>query len=1473
MNLALFSLKNKTLVWMVLLIFTAWGIWNFFHISRREDPEIKIAAALVVTIWPGAGAEQVESLVTKKLEEHIEEMNALSKISSTSRENVSVIMVEVDYNSDTDMEWQILRNKIDIAAAELPSGIIGPSIKDDFGDVTAMIYSLSSPKATPAELEEYAKGLKRQLTKIDSVGKIDLLGVQDEAVYIEGPLESFILYDFSPLKVSKILEAQNLNTPAGYLRSAVRNYRLAPTGAFEVIEQLEDAVIDVSKQSGIPLKVRDVFSVRTGYKEPPLELLKTDGSLSVGLDIRMKSGRNIVDMGEKVRKVVQKYLASLPSHVKLTLAHDQPREVNTFIGSFMTNLLGGLALVVIVLLLFMGIRAAGIIAVGLPLSIIFTLAVMPLLGVSLETVSIASFIIALGMLVDNAIIVTDNIYVHVQKGASPFEAAWKGVNEIKIPLVIGTLGTVFAFLPLLILEEEVGAYLRSLPIILSVSLTASLFLAVTLTPILGSWWIRPKSKKKENTKDSPWKRRYERLMFAGMRLRYVIIVISLAALLGSIALLPMIGMSFFPEAYRDQFVVDVWLPEGSSLKNTEGVADQVTQILMEDKRVTHHATFIGKGGPRFFISIVPEFNTPNYAQFLVTTISPKATDELVELLSKKLPKQISGARVTVKKLFFGIPVEAPVAFRVTGPDIGTCKQIGANIQDILSNAKGTLSVRDNLGEALPSYKIDIDAESAAMYGLTSTEAAVALLTAYDGLPVTTLRKKGKEIPIYLRLEAADRTFENTLHLLRVPSTATGGKVPLSAFIDVNLQWSPGVIKRFNGQRSLLVLSDLKAGVLADDVMKQVTPRIESMNLPAGYQIASEGEDSKRSKSFSDLMVAFALIIVALLFLLVVQFKSIKKALVILASVPLAIIGAILGLFFSGNTFSFMAFLGLISLAGIVIKNTVVWLEFVENATKEGISLKQAIADAGYMRFRPIMLTAGTTIGGLFPLALFGGSLWEGMAWAMIAGLASATILTVIVIPIIYYTFMKQSSKKTGKMKAAAAVSALALLLVPSQAFSETHPLEQYLAEAKKNAFPVQRSNLEIKHAEEVKKEARSNFAPIVELKASATMLNEDQTLNIDLDDAALPIELDLPPMTLVDKYVYRLSGTVTLPLYAGGKRIAGYRAANAAVQVKQHVQEAVVDEVQMGTVLRYAMMLESQYRVKLYREALEVDKQLVEAEQAKLDEQMGTPLNVSIAETRAADSERKLILAEQDSAQKKLQFNELIGRSLDAPVALRDLSFSKEIPSQAQTDAKAVNQLPQIRAMEKGMTVKTQQTKLARGDLLPQFALIGEGGYKEGDLGYSDGNDYWMLTAAVTWKPLTDGGAWRRLRQAKIEKQQLDVDIQDAKRKKRLDIARAHSDLKSTRKILEVAIRALETAKEGHENAKIAFDAGAVPISRVTEAAKSRYEAEDNYLKAYYGSIMAEVVLRFRSGRPLLTAENMRGGSPFAHADEHLEVK
>ena len=1483
MNIPLFSIKHRAIVWMVLLIFVAAGLVTYFTISKREDPEIKIASALVVTIWPGASAEQAENLVTRKLEDKFEEISEVEEITSFTREQISIIIVRVAFTSDTAMAWQRLRNKIEEARPDLPDSVMGPDVHDDFGDVTAMIVSLSSTVHSPRELEDIADNLRSELRKVHSVGKIETIGTRDEAIYIEGPLESFTAYSFSPMTAGKILDYQNLNMPAGYVRTDRRNYRLNPTGTFKAKEQIENTVIDISKTTGDKLRVKDVFSVRRTYREPPMDLMFVNGIPGVGLDLRMKKGYNVVSMGKDVQKVLEKFRATLPPGVELKTVHDQPREVNTFINEFMINLLEGIVIVIVMMALFMGLRTAAIIAVALPLSILMSLFFMPLFKVDMETVSIGAFIISLGMLVDNAIIVTDNIYAFLERGESRLKSACMGAQQMAVPALTGTLAAVFAFLPLLLLKEETGAYIRSMPIVVSLALLASLVLAVTVTPLMAYDFLKP-PKRIDNAPTPRWQMAYRRFMKAGIRHRYFVMIAALLALLGSLVMVKYIGASFFPMAHRDQLYVDIWLPEGSALEETRHVAQQVETMIDRDPDIVSFVTYVGKGGPRFMMPIMPQFNTTNYAQLMINTVDPEATIRVVNRYNDRARREIAGARVTFKRIFLGPPVTAPIALRLSGPDLGVMKELSVKIQDILRSVSGTINVRDDMGEQVQSLKLNIDSDAAIGVGVTNTEVALSLLTAYEGLPVTSFREKNKSIPVYIRLNQEQRDISNTLHVLRVPSQATGAKVPLSAFATVEPEWSSGIIHRHNNNRTITVLSDVH-GRLADSVMQEVWPAIQQVELPAGYQLEVSGEQKEIKKGFTQLFTVFGLIIFLLLFMLVIQFNSVKRAMVILFSVPLAIIGAVLGLLVSGNSFSFMAFLGVVALAGMVIKNAIVWVEFVEHALREGMDFETSVIDAGIKRLRAIMLAAGTTVGGLFPLALFGGPLWEGMSWAMIFGLSVSTILTLVVIPIIYYAvFHKRyrdgqpggpdttecDENPGGMAKATAGIMLLigvsaAFVLAPAQVRAAEHPVQTYVSLARSNAIPAQEAQLNTQKAVSLKQQAAASFAPIPQATASATRLDKEMGFSIDTSSLGLPIQL--PEMVLTNQNIYNVSAKLTLPLFVGGVRWSMLSAATHGEHAARLGQQAVLSGVEFGAVASYVQYLEAVQMQRLMQEALKVDTVMVDIATWRKTYQVGTAFDVSYAKTMAADTERKLTEAQSTTVLARHRLNDLAGRPLGDRVTAGAMMFDDGYDPDMGELLRRVRNRYELNARREGAAAANEQAAAARGALLPTLALVGEGGYKHGDLGYTGGDGYWMVTVAFQWNLGLDASTWFKLKTAKIEARTARLEADKRRREMELQLTGAYEQFSNMRKIYDVARRGLATAREGFNNAREAYLAGVLPLTSFADAARALVDARRGFIRAGNARLLTELQLKYLSQTPLLTKANLGDGDPFDALD------
>ncbi|MBU1238377.1 efflux RND transporter permease subunit [Myxococcota bacterium] len=1010
MKFSEFSLKKPAVILLLFAGFSAYGLYTYKNISRREDPKIEISWAAIFTIYPGASAQEVEKKVTRPIEEALESISTIEEIKSNSRNNVSFIMLKVNYNSNFQQQWDVVRARIDSIRGRLPSTVQGPKVIDDFGDVVSMIVSVEGDKKDPKTMKTLADQLKERLLSISSVGKVEMLGQREEEIAISGSLDDFLNYDFTPITAQRLLTAQNMGLPGGIYHTPTADIRLAPPTEYSKIKELKNQIFAVSPKTGEPLTLGKVFSIKQRYKDPQNTYYRTNGKSSIILNITMKKGFDVTKMGIKVRAVLATFSRTLPEGIRTFLVHDQPIHVDKNLGDFIDNLYQSVIIVALAMAVLLGIGSSLLVALGLPLAILVSLVFMPLVGVDLERASVAAFIIALGMLVDNSIIVIDHIHNHLDAGTPLKESCIKGGHELILPILGGTIASILAFFPLVLLPDEMGAYIKALPWVLTLSLSASFFISVTFTPLCAYAFLRfgagSREKKrqkriKEGNRESLFGRVYRRIMAASLTMWPLVILLALGAFGGSLYLAGKLGVSFFPNADRDQFTIDIWTPEGSSVASTDEKARAVEKLVQKDPRVVSTLTTVGVGLPRFTITHLPELNSFNLAQMMVNTTSPQASRDLVRELSEKT-KHIPGVRIVPKEVILGIGLESPIAIKVKGDDIVELRRISQEIQRVLLDTEGILSVRDNFGSDALAYKIRVDEEKAFRIGVTRLDIALALITAANGMPVATWRAEDDPMEVVLELDRSQVKSSDDLKRMYVRSQATGGAVPLSSFVTFEPQWEVGKIHRSDGRRAIIVHGYLKQGVLANGVLKRALPRIRSIAKPAGYELLVEGEEKERTKTFGDLTRIFIITVFALFFVLVLQFGTFLQAIVILGSIPLAVIGAVLGLYFTNNSFGFSAFLGVIALAGIVIKNAVVWVEFVVTEVARGMEYREAVIKAGITRLRPILLTAATTIGGLFPLALWGGVMWNPMAWTMIFGLAVSTVLTLVVIPVIYY---------------------------------------------------------------------------------------------------------------------------------------------------------------------------------------------------------------------------------------------------------------------------------------------------------------------------------------------------------------------------------------------------------------------------------------------------------------------------------------
>lgn len=1006
MSLTQFSVRNRPVIYVLMTAVLALGVVAILTLSRREDPDLQGRFVQIIALYPGATAQQVEELATEKLERALLEIDDVKTVQSTSRPGVAVLQVESsDQVRDLKKFRDDLRNRVNDTRPNLPKGVLSVDVNDRFADTSVLILGVTWDGASDRQREDIAKRVRDRLRRLSDVGEVNLIGEQQEQITVSLSAQRLARLAVTPSQVSDAIARRNvLPSSGGSVALGNARFAIEPTGNLTDTRDLENLV--VAAPSGVPVYLRDVATVTRQYADPPSSRLRVNGKPAVGVSLTMRKGRNITTLGEAAKKAVAGMHRDLPKGAEIVLVNDLPRSVEGRMAEFTENLVTGVALIFAVMYLFMGMRSALIVGVMLPITILGTFAAMYVFGRDIQQISISALIIALGLVVDNSIVVVDNIERKLSQGLDRERASIEGTDELRIPLLTSNLTTVASFAPILLLSGGVGEFIRDLGVVTSLATLVSLLFNVTIAPLIALRFLRGAHEDRPNMVRRLVLRLVDGLRdilswiaVRGLRHPFVTVGLAFAALGFAITLIPKLGLQFFPSAVRSQFTIDVWLPEGRDIRATERVAAHVESILNHQQGIESVATYIGQGGPRFYYNISPEAPAANYAQIVVNTQSVEETRRLVAAVQKEANATISEARIVAKTLEQGPPVGAPVAIRLSGESVSQLRTAGEQIKALLNATPGTASVYNDYGELPLALRVNVDEDQAARLGLSSADVAQMTQLSYSGLTASLLRESDKEIPINLRLDPKERQGVDSLENLYLPGR--DGAIPLRQVASISFAPQEGRIHRRNHVRTLTVFAYTDGTRLASQILAEVQRKIPTLSLSQGVTVGYGGEQEEVGKSFTELLLILGLSLAANLIIVVWEFNSFRAAWTILAAIPFSVTGAILGLTLTHQPFGFMAFLGITSLGGVVTNHAIVLFEYALEEQRHGLSLDEALLQAGRKRLRPILLTVLLSIGGLLPQGLNGGSLWPPLAWSLIAGLLMSLLLTLIVVPSFY----------------------------------------------------------------------------------------------------------------------------------------------------------------------------------------------------------------------------------------------------------------------------------------------------------------------------------------------------------------------------------------------------------------------------------------------------------------------------------------
>ena len=1014
-NLADWALRHKSIIYYFIAVLLTFGIFSFTHMGRMEDPDFTMRTMVVGVSWPGASPQQMSDQVTDKLEEKLRDLPGVDYTKSFTDGSKSVIYINLKEDLPSNKirpAWEEARNMINDEWKSLPSGVQGPSINDRFDDVYGTIYALSGDEFSYEEKRQQAENLKRQLLSVPNVKKITLIGVQEKSLDVTINKDKLASYQVSTQQLLTALKQQSAMVPAGMVNTDTNNVYLRINGVFDNVDAVKNMPIRINNQT---IRLGDIADVTMTYKDPSSPQFYYEGKPAIGIAISMDAGANNIEFGKAIDTKLKELKTTIPAGLSLDQVSNQPHIVKESIGDFSQSLFEAIAIVLLVSFASLGIRTGIVVALTIPVVVSTTFVLMYENGIYLHKVSLGALILALGLLVDDAIIVVEMMSVKLEEGFNHWRAATFAYESTAFPMLSGTLITCAGFLPLALAEGMVAEFTKSLSIVVFMALILSWIASVLVSPVLGYKIIENKAEKPE----SEWTRRdhimhrlktvfyarFESLLHWALGHHKAVLLLTLGAFILSLLSFPLIKQEFFPSSTRNEIIVSMQFPQSSSIDYTQNQAKSLDALLKDNEHIDHFTTYVGEGSPRFVLTLEPELPRANFMQTIIVTKSLEDRDALFKDLQDQLNDQYPSALINMQFVQIGPPSKYPVMLRVSGPDASEVKTIANDVKAKMQEDKDLHNIAFDWPDTEPVAQIHIDPDKARMLGINSYAVSLHLQSLLSGTKSGEYYEGNQTIPVTFRLSGNEN--HNLAALLSLPiQTGNGSYVPLSQIATISMSQEEGIIWHRNMMPTISIHANVGPGVLGNAKTKEIYNKLAEyrQDLPTGYTIDLDGSAEKSVTAVQKLLVPMPIMLFAIMTILMFQLKRIALMFMALFTAPLGLIGVVLALNITRTPLGFMAILGIIALSGMIIRNSIILLDQIEIHRAEGQSAREAIINSATLRFRPIMLTAIAAILGMIPL--MGSVFWSPLAIAFSGGLLVATILTLIVLPVMYATWYK-----------------------------------------------------------------------------------------------------------------------------------------------------------------------------------------------------------------------------------------------------------------------------------------------------------------------------------------------------------------------------------------------------------------------------------------------------------------------------------
>jgi len=1454
------AMRYHNIVLILVGLFVIFGGYALLNMPRNEFPNFTIRQGLVVGVYPGASSAEVETQLTKEVENYIFGFKEVkkSKTYSQSKEGMMIMYVELNDNvKDADAFWSKLKHGLAELKSTLPSGVLALVGNNDFGDTSALLITLSSNTKSYKDMENELKKLKTECRKISSVSKIKDYGIQKEKIYVNVQPEKLNEYNVKSISLLASYQANGMVSSAGKLKNGQNDLYVHFPNNFNSEKDLSDQIVYSDPKGGV-VRLKDIAKIER-RNEDPESYIRQNGKKTILLSLEMQQGNNIVQFGKDVDKALAVFKNQCPKDIQVNVISNLPKYVDDSVTNFMHEFIIAIFSVLLVVMLLLPKKVATIAGVTVPIAVLITLGVLYFIGIELNTVSLAALIIVLGMIVDNAIVVIDNYVEKKDHGMSSWHAAIKSARELVTPIISATLAICAAYIPLgLMLPGTSGDFVHDLPIVICVALAVSVIVALLVVPFLNFFFIKKglKSVEKKDDKKSMLDRLqilFDATLEKAFRHPKITIGLGIGSIFLAIVIFKSIDQQLFPNVERNQFAVEVYLPIGASLESTSKVMNTLELALKKDDRINTVTSFVGSSSPRFHTVYAPNMASTNYGQLLVNTTSNEATEKVCEEFEKKFAGTFPNAHIKWKILSMQ-STKAPIEVRIVGDSIKDLRNVEAKIDSIIKPEKSITWVRTDWEQKQQNVRVEMDKDKATRMGYSKSAVATSLMIGIDGIPLTTIWEN--DYPVQVRLSQDNGKKKDVAYLgnQTVTSPMSFSSIPLRSFATFTPEWTEGTIVHRNGTRTLTVQIDVNSKVMASSVLAKIRPGIDKLKLPEGVSINYGGEVEGSVETFVPMAEALLISIVIIFFILLFQFKKVKLASLVLATMLLGLPGAAIGLYVTGYPFGLTAFMGITSLCGIVVRNGIILIDYLQELrTLHGMNVREAALAAGKRRMRPIFLTSAAAAVGVIPMIASGSTLWGPLGSVICFGLIISMILTLFILPVLY-TIM-YSEKKTSKLikkhipysninkgiPIAILVLTIGTIPIAGHAQNRTLSIDSCKIYALKNNKTIKNADLDVKSALETKKSAFTNYFPKVSASGLA-MRSSDYLIKGTIPSMNLPVyDGNLANLATASQYAYvpeipinalnyinMASISVTQPIFAGGRIVNGNKLAKIGSEVSQQKKLMNTTEVLVKTENLYWSTIALQ------------DKMITLTSYEKLLNRLLSDVSVSVKAGLAQRSDLlKVQLKLNEVEMNKLRLKNGIGLSKQALCQHIGIDYDStfvlihpEVPTefmQQSTTGDAVKDRYEYQMLNKALEAEKLQKKMTLGEYLPQVALGGIG-FVNDVANKTSSNAMAFVSVSV---PISDWwGGSHKLKESQFKIEQAANKLSETTELLNLQIQQAKNELNESRFQIKNSQASVDQSKENLKVVNDNYKAGVSSMSDLLEAQALYQDAQNQFTDA-----------------------------------------